>query len=99
MAENLDVFFVDDLIAVDVVKGSDAPLRALKGPWGLYGTGGELIANGMVISEDHSVIMKTSDVVGWTTDDLITVDGSDYYVRYIIPVEDGKLSVITTSKK
>ncbi len=99
MAENLDVFFMDDLIAVDVSKGSTTGLRAIKGPWGLYGDGGELIAGGMVVSEDHSIIMKSSEVSGWTTDDLITVDGSQFYVRTVIPIEDGKFSVITTSKK
>lgn len=93
MAEDLDLFFSDDLIAVDVSKGSTTGLR------GIYSAPGELIGNDMVISEDHSVLMKTSAVSAWTTGNLVVVDGVNFYVKTVIPEGDGKLSRVTMSKQ
>lgn len=94
MAEDLSCFFADDLIATDVVAGS-TPLR------GIYSAPGELIADGMVISNEHSVQMKTSDVSSWNQGDQITVDigtVETFIVRTVIPEGDGKLARVTLSK-
>lgn len=91
MPENLDLFFQDDLIAVDVVDG-DSTLR------GIYSAPGELIGNGSVVSDEHSVLMKTSDVSTWPEGKEITVDGEDFYVRIVVPEDDGKFSRVSLNK-
>ncbi|MGZ6477663.1 MAG: hypothetical protein ACXWQE_00095 [Bdellovibrionales bacterium] len=94
MSEDLTCFLADDLIATDVAKGSSS-FR------GIYNAPGELIADGMVMSEEHSVLMKSSDCAGWKDKDQITVDiGSvtDFYVRMVFPEGDGKFSRVTLSK-
>lgn len=91
MAEDLSVFFNDDLIASDVVDGS-TPLR------GIYSAPGELIADGMVMSDEHSVLMKSSDCAGWLKGRSITVSGDSFFVRMVFPEGDGKLSRVTLSK-
>lgn len=89
MTENLDVFLND--FGVEVIAGSSTLL-------GIYNAPGELIASDQVVSTAHSVIMKTSDVEDWATEDEITVDSVVYFVKSVIPFGDGLFAQVTLGK-
>jgi hypothetical protein len=89
MTEDLDVFLSD--FGVDIVAGS-SNLR------GIYNAPGELIASDQVVTTAHSVVMKTSDVEDWETEDAITVDSVEYFVKSVIPFGDGLFAQVTLGK-
>lgn len=98
MSEDLSVFFADDLVTSKVTKG----VTILRGQ---YDAPGSLIGDQMVVSDEHSVLMKSSDVTGWKKGDALKVDiendgtDTDFYIRTVVPEGDGKLSRVTLSKK
>lgn len=91
MPEDLDVFFGDELGAVDVVIDATTVSGYLDMP-------DELVGNGLVLSTEYSLTVKTSDVSGLAAGDEIEVDGDDYEVRDVRKIDDGKLSRVALAK-
>lgn len=66
---------------------------------GLLDSPDESIADGMVISTDYLLTMKTSDASNTEEREVIQVDEIDYSVRSIKKVSDGRLCELSLSKE
>jgi hypothetical protein len=72
--------------------------------WGALTTTGvldmpsEVIAGGMVITTDYSLMYVTSTMPGLAYNDSITVEGAAYTVREVRMQDDGKFSIAYLSK-
>ena len=90
-AEDLSVFFDDDDFAVVATFGS--PLQTVNvikdSPTNTIGE---------ILSDDHSILGRTSDLTGLDNGDAITVDGVAYTVRESLLEDDGKITRLTLSK-
>ena len=89
LSENLDVFF--DAFASAVVFGSITGKGILDAP-------SNVIADGMVLTTDYLLTVKTAQFGNAKYGDAITVDGVAYKVRESRQIDDGKLSEILLSK-
>lgn len=89
LVENLDVFF--DAFGSDVVFGSVTGKGILDAPT-------NVIADGMVLTTDYLLTVKTSTFSSAKYGDAITVDGVEYKVRESRQIDDGKLSEILLTK-
>lgn len=89
--EDLDVFFSTDGFGVSVTKGNVTSVGILDMPT-------EVIADGVVLTTDYKLLVKTSDFTSITRGDAITVDGTDYTVREPILMDDGKITQIFLMK-
>jgi hypothetical protein len=87
--ENLNVFFND--FGVPVIRGTSNFLGILEMP-------DELIANGMAISTDFQLTVKTSDVPNLKYQEAMKVSGIDYTLKEYLLVDDGKITKIILSK-
>lgn len=89
MNDDLDLFLQDFGKAVSA--GAVTGLGILDMP-------GQVIADGMVINTDYRLTVRT-DQFGWLKfDDYISVDGSAFKVREVLPVEDGAMTLLTLAK-
>lgn len=89
LSENLDVFF--GAFASDVVHGSVTGKGILDAPT-------NVIADGMVLTTDYLLTVKTAQFSGAKYGDSITVDGTAYKVREARQIDDGKLTEILLTK-
>lgn len=89
LTENLNVFF--DAFASSVTAGSVTAKGILDAPTNMIG-------DGMVLTNDYSLTVKTADFGGLLYGDAITVDGVAYQVRETRQIDDGKLSEILLMK-
>lgn len=89
LTENLDVFF--DAFAVTVVSGYITSKGILDAPTNMLG-------DGMVLTNDYVLTVKTADFGGLLYGDPITVGGVPYTVRETRQIDDGKLSEIVLTK-
>lgn len=89
LSENLDVFF--DAFASSVVYGSVTGKGILDAP-------SNIIADGMVLTTDYLLTVKTADFGSAKYGDAITVDSISYKVRESRQIDDGKLSEILLTK-
>lgn len=89
LSENLDVFF--GAFASDVVFGGVTGKGILDAP-------SNIIADGMVLTTDYLLTVKTSAFGTAKYGDAITVDGAAYKVRESRQIDDGKLSEILLTK-
>lgn len=89
--EDLDVFFSTDGFGVSVTKGKVTSVGILDMPT-------EVIADGVVLTTDYKLLVKTSDFTSVSRGDAITVDGTDYTVREPILMDDGKITQIFLMK-
>jgi len=85
--ENLDVFFSTAGFGVSVTKGDDTGVGILDMP-------NEIVADGVVLTTDYKLLVKTADFTSITRGDAITVDGTDYTVREPMLMDDGKITQI-----
>ena len=58
----------------------------------------DVIAGGMALSREYSLLAKTSDVSSATRGTSITVDGASYTVRENRAIDDGLFSELLLSK-
>lgn len=87
--ENLDIFFDD--FGSSVVRGSSSFKGILEMP-------DELVANGLAISTDYQLTVKTSDVSGLAYDEALQVDSINYKVKEFLSIDDGKMTKIILMK-
>ena len=85
--EDLDVFFSTAGFGVSVTKGDDTGVGILDMP-------SEVVADGVVLTTDYKLLVKTSDFTSITRGDAITVDGNDYTVREPMLLDDGEITQI-----
>tara|TARA_R100001460_G_scaffold19236_1_gene40286 strand:- start:1559 stop:1852 length:294 start_codon:yes stop_codon:yes gene_type:complete len=88
--EDLDTFFVDFSNNVEykgvIYKG------ILEQP-------DELVADGIVMTTDYELTIKTSDLGSLDFETELDVDNTTYKVRNIRKIDDGTLSKISLTKK
>ena len=89
--EDLDAFFDTPGFTVPVVFGTTTSSGYLESP-------SEIIANGLVLTTDYSVVVKTSDFSSVSQGDTMTVDSVDYSVREPMLLDDGKIMRVMLEK-
>jgi hypothetical protein len=89
--EDLDAFFDTPGFTVPVVFGSTTGV-------GYFDTPSEIIANGLVLTTDYSVVVKTSDFSSVSQGDTMTVDSVNYTVREPMLLDDGKIMRVMLEK-
>lgn len=89
--EDLDVLFSGP-DAIDVTVGTSSFKGFLDMP-------DEIIGNGMNISTEYVLTVKTSDVSSVSEEDVIIIAGLSYEVRRNLKFEDGLLSKLHLSKE
>lgn len=82
---DLDLFF--SFGASSVTAGAVSGLGLLMMP-------GEIIADGMVLTTDYELTVKTSQFGNLQYGTGIVVDAVPYTVRNVKPIDDGRLSVV-----
>jgi hypothetical protein len=81
--EDLDLFLAD--FGVSVTSGSVTGVGILDMP-------SEIVADGVVLTTDYKVTVKTSQFGGLLYGAPVTVDGVNYQVREAIKVDDGSFT-------
>jgi len=89
LVEDLSVFFNE--FAVTVVKG------AVTGN-GIFDTPTSVTGDGMILSNEYMVTVRTSVFGVPLYGDAMTVDGASYTVREARLIDDGKLVEVILSK-
>jgi hypothetical protein len=87
--EDLSIFLDD--FGVSCTAGAITALGILDMP-------GETVSGGMVISTEYMLTAKASDFGGLLYGDGITVNGTNYQVREVMLIDDGKFCQISLSK-
>jgi hypothetical protein len=87
--ENLDLFLMD--FGVPVTTGAVTGLGILDMP-------SQVVADGMVLTTDYKLTVKTSQFGGLLYGDAITVDGVNYQVREAMKVDDGMFTELFLTK-
>jgi hypothetical protein len=87
--EELDLFLSD--FGVPVSAGAVTGVGVLDMP-------SQVVADGMVLTTDYKLTVKTSDFGGLLYGDGITVDGVNYQVREAMKVDDGKFTELMLTK-
>ena len=82
-SEDLDLFLAD--FGVAVVSGAVTGLGILDMP-------SEIVADGVVLTTDYKVTVKTSQFGGLIYGAGVTVDGVNYQVREAMKVDDGSFT-------
>ena len=82
--EDLNAFFDTPGFTVPVVFGDTTGVGYFESP-------DERIADGVVLTTDYAVVVKTSDFSTVTTGSALTVDGEAYTVREPMRLDDGKI--------
>ena len=88
-SEDLGAFFSADDFAVDVTWGVQTATGILNAP--------DETAGG-ALSREYLLIYPVTKLVGLTTGQTLTVDGSAYTVRDVRATDDGKIMNATLSK-
>lgn len=89
--ENLDAFFDLPGFTVPVVLGAVASVGYFESP-------NEIIADGVVLTTDYAVVVKTSDFASVARGDTMTVEGVPYTVREPMMLDDGKIMRVMLMK-
>jgi hypothetical protein len=89
LSENLDVFF--DAFASPVVFGKITGKGIMDAP-------SNIIADGMILTTDYLLTVKTAVFGSAKYGDNLTVDGVAYKVRESRQIDDGKLSEILLTR-
>ena len=82
--EDLDAFFDTPGLTGPVVFGDTTGVGYFESP-------DERIADGVVLTTDYAVVVKTSDFSTVTNGSALTVDGEAYTVREPMRLDDGKI--------
>ena len=89
--EDLDAFFDTPGFTVPVTFGSTIGSGYFESP-------NEIIADGVVLTTDYAVVVKTSDFSSVTQGSSLKVDGISYTVREPMLLDDGKIMRIMVMK-
>lgn len=87
--ENLDLFLLD--FGVPVSTGAVTGLGILDMP-------SQIVADGMVLTTDYKLTVKTAQFGGLIYGDGVTVDGVNYQVREAMKVDDGSFTELFLTK-
>jgi len=74
-----------------VTAGSDTGVGILDMP-------SEIIADGVVLTTDYKLLVKTEDFTSVTRGSAVTVDGTAYTAREVMLLDDGKITQIMLMK-
>jgi len=85
--ENLDVFFSTAGFGLSVTSGAYSGVGILDMP-------SEIIADGVVLTTDYRLLVKTSDFPVLARGSSMTVDGTAYTVREPMLIDDGKITQV-----
>jgi hypothetical protein len=58
-----------------------------------------VVAGGMVITTDYKLTFETATLPGLDFEDVLFVDGAQYKVREVKPIDDGVFSTAELTKK
>ncbi len=83
-AEDLDAFFDTPGFTVPVVFGATTGV-------GYFDSPDQIIADGVILTTDYSILVKTSDFSAVVQGNTMTVDGVAYTVREAMKLDDGKI--------
>ena len=89
--EDLDAFFDTPGFTVPVVQGSTTGVGYFQSP-------DEIIEDGLVLTTDYAVVVKTSDFSAVSRGDTMTVDSVAYTVREPMLLDDGKIMRVMLMK-
>ena len=89
--EDLDAFFDTPGFTVPVVFGATTGVGYFESP-------NEIIADGVVLTTDYAVVVKTADFSTIANGDTLTVDSVDYTVRVPMVLDDGKIMRVMMMK-
>ena len=89
--EDLDAFFDTPGFTVPVTFGMITSVGYFESP-------NEIIADGVVLTTDYAVVVKTSDFSAVTNGSSMTVDGVAYTVREPMLLDDGKIMRVMLMK-
>lgn len=89
--EDLNVFLNAADFAVTVTSGAVTGLGILDMP-------SQVVADGMVLTTDYKLTVKTSDFGGLIYGAAITVDGVNYQVREAMRVDDGQFTELMLTR-
>jgi hypothetical protein len=89
--EDLDAFFDTPGFTVPVVSDSVTSVGYFESP-------DEIVADGVLLTTDFSVLVKTSDFSAVASGDSLTVDSVAYTVREPMRLDDGKIMRIMLMK-
>jgi hypothetical protein len=87
--EDLDLFLAD--FGVPVTSGNVTGIGILDMP-------SEIVADGVVLTTDYKVTVKTSQFGGLLYGAPVTVDGVNYQVREAMKVDDGSFTDLMLTK-
>ena len=87
--EDLDIFLAD--FGVTVTNGIVTGVGVLDMP-------SEIVADGVVLTTDYKVTVKTSDFGGLLYGDGVTVNGVNYTVRNSMLIDDGSFTELSLMK-
>jgi len=65
---------------------------------GIFEQPDEIVVDGLVMTTDYELTVKTSELGSLIFDDTISIDGDNYKVRQSRKIDDGKFSKIMLSK-
>jgi len=85
--ENLSVFFSTAGFGLSVTSGDYSGVGILDMP-------SEIIADGVVLTTDYRLLVKTSDFPALARGSSMTVDGTAYTVREPMLIDDGKITQV-----
>ena len=89
--EDLDAFFDTPGFTVPVVSGGTTSVGYFESP-------SEIVADGLVLTTDFSVVVKTSAFSSVSQGDTMTVDSVNYTVREPMLLDDGKIMRVMLEK-
>lgn len=89
ITEDLDLFLGD--FGVPVTSGAITGMGILDMP-------SQVVADGMVLTTDYKLTVKTSQFGGLLYGDGVTVDGVNYQVREAMKVDDGRFTELMLTK-
>lgn len=89
ITEDLDLFLED--FGVTCTSGAVTALGILDMP-------SQVVADGMVLTTDYKLTVRTADFGGLKYGDTINVDGSSYQVREAMRIDDGAFTDLMLTK-
>jgi hypothetical protein len=89
LTEDLSIFLAD--FGVTVTSGAVSGMGILDMP-------SQVVADGMVLTTDYKLTVRTSDFGGLLYGDAVTVDGVNYQVREAMKLDDGQFTDLYLTK-
>ena len=90
--EDLDAFFNDEELAVEVMKEDTNTFNAIHDGKATL----KDLSSGEIIQTSPKLVAKASDVVGLGQGDMLTVEDTQYFIRGILPDGTGVVEIELT---